>query len=86
MCFFSYIFAKCKVSKFVSIFNPSIRLTLHAKLELFSVRDGAGRHPVRNLLAHAVVVPPLLRLAPQVGAAMHAGNVEHSDALQRGVA
>lgn len=62
------------------------RLTLHAKLELFGVRDGAGRHPLRSLLAHAVVVPPLLGLAPQVGAAVHAGNVEHGDALQGGVA
>jgi len=59
---------------------------LHAELELLGVRDGAGRRPVGNLLAHAVVVPPLLRLAPQVGAAVHAGNVEHGDALQGGVA
>lgn len=59
---------------------------MHAELELFGVRDGAGRRPLRGLLAHAVVVPPLFRLAPQVRAAVHAGNVEHGDALQGGVA
>lgn len=64
-----------------SVLIHLLRLTLTAEFELFSVCDGAGWHPVRNLLAHAVVVPPLLRLAPQVGAAVHAGNVEHSDAL-----
>lgn len=39
---------------------------LDTKLELFGISDGAGRHPVRNLLAHAIVIPPLFRLTPQV--------------------
>lgn len=59
---------------------------MHAELELFGIGDRARWHPVWNLFAHAAVVSPLLGLAPQVGAAVHAGNVEHSDALQGGVA
>ena len=64
----------------------SFGLTLHTELELLHIGDGAGGRSVRDLLAHAVVVPPLLGLAPQVGAAVHAGNVEDGDALQGRVA
>lgn len=59
---------------------------LTTKLEHFGISDGAGRHPVRNLLTHSIVVPPLLCLTPEVRAAVHAGNVEDCDALQRCVA
>ena len=59
---------------------------MHTELELFYVCDCAGRHSIWNLLAHTVIVPPLLCLTPQVRAAVHAGNVEDCNTFQGGVA
>ena len=54
--------------------------TLDCKHELFGVQQ---RRPlVLGLLSRLSVAPPLFALTPEVGAAVHAGNVENGDALQ----
>lgn len=57
-----------------------VNVTLNGKRELFGVEH---RRPlVLALFASLAVAPPLLALAPKVGAAVHAGNVEDGDAFQ----
>ena len=54
--------------------------TLDRKHELLGVQH---RGPlVLGLLGRPSVAPPLSALTPEVGAAVHAGNVENGDALQ----
>jgi len=54
--------------------------TLDGKHELLGVQH---RRPlVLGLLSRLSVAPPLFALPPEVGAAVHAGNVEDGDALQ----
>lgn len=55
--------------------------TLHTELELFSIGNGAEGNSVERFLAHAIIVSPLLWLAPQVRATMHAWDVQYGDAL-----
>lgn len=57
-----------------------LNVTLNCKHELFGVKHGGP--PVLALFSSLTVTPPLLALAPKVGAAVHAGNVENGDAFQ----
>lgn len=59
---------------------------MHTKLELLGIGDGAASHFLWHFLTHAIVIASFLGLAPQVGAPVHAGNIEHSDTLQSRVA
>lgn len=61
-------------------------LTLHAELELLGVSDHRGVQLLRRFLAQPVVTALLLGLAPEIGATVHAGDVEDGDALQGRVA
>lgn len=55
-------------------------VTLNCKHELFGVKH---RGPlVLALFPPLTVTPPLLALAPEVGAAVHAGDVEYGDTFQ----
>lgn len=55
-------------------------VTLNSKHELFGIQN---RGPlVLALFPTLTVTPPLLALAPKVGATMHAGYVENGDAFQ----
>lgn len=56
---------------------------MHTKLQLLGISDSAASHSLWHFLTHAIVIPSFLGLAPQVRAPVHAGNVEHSDTLQR---
>lgn len=62
--------------------TPSLAaaVTLNCERELFGVDH---RRPlVLALFAPLAVAPPLPALAPEIGAAVHAGNVENGDAFQ----
>lgn len=62
----------------------AVSATLNCKHELFGVQH---RRPlVLALFAPFAIAPPFLALAPEVRAAMHAGNVENRDAFQRDAA
>lgn len=65
---------------------PAPPLTLHAELQLLGVGDHCARQLLWRLLAQPVVTTLLLGLAPQVGAPVHAGDVEDGNALQGRVA
>ncbi len=56
------------------------QVTLNCKRELFGVEH--WRPLVLALFAPFAVTPPLLALAPKVGATVHAGNVEDGNAFQ----
>lgn len=57
-----------------------LNVTLNCKHQLFGVKHWGP--PVLALFSSLTVTPPLLALAPKVGAAVHAGNVENGDAFQ----
>lgn len=60
--------------------TSGVDITLNGKHELLGVEQ---RRPlVLALFAPLAVSPPLLALAPKVGAAVHAGNVEDGNAFQ----
>lgn len=65
---------------------PAPPLTLHTELQLLGVGDHCAGQLLWRLLAQPVVTTLLLGLAPQVGAPVHAGDVEDGNALQGRVA
>lgn len=57
-------------------------LTLHAELEVLGVGDHRAVQLLRDFFAQPAVTTLLLGLTPEVGATVHAGDVEDSDAFQ----
>lgn len=80
--FFSTMFYLIKENhnSWTCINSSAVKATLNCKRELLGVEHWCPL--VLALFAPLAVTPPLLALAPKVGPAVHAGNVENGNAFQ----